>query len=238
MSPSIFDNLNNITGNIVAATKEDQAALSALQQRLSTSLAPQLATEDISRNLSISSTDFYNKSATAPARAASPAGNMKVFVRDVPVVSSLVSGSKPTWAGGATPAETQGPFLSKDGRDVYFDFYKVEKLIALYYQGQAKPAILFDASFMHKGGVIGVLTKDGVTKNFTLVAGSVWINAQLLCATAPAGTYVGIKVKGGTVTLDVLPVLQNDQLILTAATKITVALPCSPIRSRMQVLQT
>ena len=36
-----------------------------------------------------------------------------------------------------------GPFVNRDGRRLWFDFFRIEKLVALYVQGVPEPALLF-----------------------------------------------------------------------------------------------
>ena len=67
----------------------------------------------------------------------------RVAVREVPLRSTQVHGSNPLWASGAVPEASFGPFISLDGRRFWFDFFRIEKLVALYVQGVAEPALLF-----------------------------------------------------------------------------------------------
>jgi len=59
----------------------------------------------------------------------------RVFVRDTPVRSAQIKTSVPSWAVGAAVDKTIGPFISNDGRKLWYDFYPFEELIALYVQG-------------------------------------------------------------------------------------------------------
>ena len=69
---------------------------------------------------------------------------LRVFVREVPVRSPLLHASVPSWASGAAVDHTVGPFTNKDGRQFWFDFFRIEKLVALYIQGSPNPVLLFN----------------------------------------------------------------------------------------------
>jgi hypothetical protein len=57
-----------------------------------------------------------------------------------------------------------------------------------------------------------------VTKNYKLGTGSVWIQAKLPNNTAPADRYCSIRVKGGSITLDAVPQLINNKLVVPRPT--------------------
>ncbi len=67
----------------------------------------------------------------------------RLFLREVPLQSTQFHASKPTWAGGSQVRHSLGPFSHVDGRKYWYDFYKIEKLIALYIAGKPEPALLF-----------------------------------------------------------------------------------------------
>ena len=154
--------------------------------------------------------------------------DLRVFVRDVPVRTTQIPGSVPTWAGGAAVAETLGPFTSKDGRRIWYDFYKITQLVALYVQGRPDPAILFNVSLAKKSLHIDLPAVVDALTVYHLVPDSVWINSALLASNAPANLFTGLKIKGGTVTLSAAPQLVNGKLTLAGNTKATVALDLDP----------
>lgn len=148
----------------------------------------------------------------------------RVFVREVPVLTTQISSSVPIWAGGAAVEKTIGPFMNLDGRRYWYDFYKIEKLVALYLQGSPDPAILFNVSILRRfiSNNLPLLT-DALAK-YTLLPGSVWINSRLIADDSPSGLYTGLKIKGGDITLSNAPQIINDKLIITTGTNVNVNL--------------
>lgn len=133
-----------------------------------------------------------------------------VFVREVPIREPLLHASVPAWAAGAQVSRTIGPFTHKDGRQLWFDFLPIATLTALYVQGNPDPILLYRAQRR---------APSAVPTEITLAAGSLWINARLLAASAPSGTYVGLVVESGRISLSVAPVDRNDQLTLPSQAK-------------------
>jgi hypothetical protein len=146
------------------------------------------------------------------------AGNFRVFVRDIPVRTTQIAGSNPSWAAGARVSNTIGPFVNADGRNIFFDFFKIEKLISLYIQGQSQPVLLFNATFLQKR-IVGPQLPVELTTQYNLIPGSIWIQAKLLNGSAPADRYCGLRVKGGTIKLDALPQLIGNKLTIAPANK-------------------
>jgi hypothetical protein len=153
------------------------------------------------------------------------ARDLRVFVRDTPVRTTQLPGSKPAWAAGAKVVDTIGPILNPDGRRIWLDFYRIEKLIALYFQGQSLPALLFKASFSSR--VIQPANPE-LIKQYTIVPGSIWIQAKLLTNSAPADRYCGLRVKSGTITLDAVPQLIANKLTIAANNNIQFKIDLEP----------
>jgi hypothetical protein len=236
----LFDLLAYLTGHLKIATSRDEHAVNALHEELSRALThTDLATAK-DRYFSVESSDLFFPDAVPPQQrvqltrlaeriaASTTPPDLRVFVRDVPVRTTQMVGSVPLWAGGAAVAKTIGPFLSKDGRRLWFDFFRIAQLVALYVEGRPDPAILFNVSlskkFLHDNlpPVVDALTV------YQLIPDSVWINSALLASNAPAGLFTGLKIKGGTITLSAPPALVNGKLTLSLATKVTVALDLDP----------
>ena len=67
----------------------------------------------------------------------------KVFRRELPVREQLLQNSVADWAAGSKVDHTIGPLTGVDGREFWYDFYPIEKLISLYMQGISDPVLLF-----------------------------------------------------------------------------------------------
>jgi hypothetical protein len=145
-------------------------------------------------------------------------GDYRVLAREVPVRSTQLPGSTPLWAGGAAPEATLGPFVSLDGRRFWFDFFRIEKLVALYVQGVGEPALLFKVrTGSHFVGIDLPLAADAQS-SYQLHAGSIWINSRLLAANAPLGFFTGLTIRSGRVSLGAPPQVINGQLTIAPNT--------------------
>ena len=114
--------------------------------------------------------------------------------------------SNPVWASGAAPERSFGPFLNRDGRNFWFDFFRIEKLVALYVQGFDDPALLFKIRTGFQFIGFRVSTRGGRSEaTYRLHAGSIWINSRLLAANAPPGFFTGLTIRGGSVVLGAEP---------------------------------
>ena len=236
----LFDALAFLAGHLEVSPSHDRHAVNALHDKLAQALAHcDLATVR-NRYFSVESSDLFFAEAIAPqersrlvqladriAKDTKPP-DLRVFVRDVPVRTTQMPGSVPAWAGGAAVAETLGPFVSKDGRRIWYDFYKITQLVALYVQGRSDPAILFNVSLAKKSLHIDLPAVVDALTVYHLIPDSVWINSALLASNAPANLFTGLKIKGGTVTLSAAPQLLNGKLTLSATNKTTVELDLDP----------
>ncbi|MCM5527931.1 hypothetical protein [Parasegetibacter sp. NRK P23] len=145
----------------------------------------------------------------------------RFFIRSVPVRQYEVAGSIPDWAVGAKPTETLGPFLNQEGREIWIDVYRIEKLVTLYMSGI--PVLLFKTTVRGRLVPIGGGTPP-LLNEYVLNPGSLWINARLLSPSAPTDKFVGLKIKSGSIKTSILPVLQNNQATLNPASVLTFTL--------------
>ena len=145
----------------------------------------------------------------------------KIFRREIPVREQLLHNSIAEWAIGSKVDHSLGPLSSLDGRQFWFDFYKIEKLVTLYMQGVAEPVLLFKVTqsnaLINKPN-LPVLVRP--TRAYTLVKGSIWINSRLLAPNAPVGTYTGLTIQGGRITLSGSPQNINNKLTVSANTTV------------------
>lgn len=146
----------------------------------------------------------------------------RFFIRNVPVRQYEVAGSIPDWAVGAKPSEVLGPFLNDEGREIWIDVYRIEKLVTLYMGGV--PVLLFKTTIRGNPILSGGTITPPLALQYTLNPGSIWINAHLLSPAAPNTRFVGLKIKGGTIKTSIMPVMQNNQATLNPASQITVTI--------------
>ena len=152
----------------------------------------------------------------------------RLFVREVPLRSTQLHGSNPPWASGAAPEASFGPFVSLDGRRFWFDFFRIEKLVALYVQGVPEPALLFKVrSGIQFIGINFPLAADA-RPTYPLTAGSIWINSRLLASNAPVGFFTGLTIRGGNISLSAAPQVIDGRLTITPNTTVRVQLQLAP----------
>jgi hypothetical protein len=146
--------------------------------------------------------------------------DIRVFVRTVPVRTTQIAGGSGLLSAGAR-VNTIGPVFDLQGLPKWFDFVTVKKLIALYVQGKTQPILLFDAIFSQKR--LRPLNAKPVelTKNFKIDPETIWIQTRLFAPGTAENQYVGLRVKGGTITLDADPFMAGDKLTIPASCKVT-----------------
>ncbi|HJR08190.1 MAG TPA: hypothetical protein VJ842_13090 [Pyrinomonadaceae bacterium] len=205
--------LGRLSGHLVARSSRQEKEIEQLSRLLSRSFLP----EDI-QQLKGSSFAFEEADLFFPEQIPSPRSaslesiaesaaernvrpEFRVFVREVPVRSTQVHASMPQWAAGAAVERTIGPFTRRDGREFWFDFYKIEKLIALHLNGNAHPSLLFKIKEVFWASARGRAKAFAPPTSFNLEAGSIWIHSQILAANAPPDRYTGLTISGGTVKL-------------------------------------
>ena len=211
--------LENITGNFHTTTPGQDDRLKLAQQRIANSLVQY---DDTGSTRLFANSDFYGRENISSKRITSIADiakntienpsdtDLRVFVRAVPVVNSQIAASTPQWAIGAKPVDSLGPFINDEGRYVWVDIYKTVKLTTLFLGTQ--PVLLFNASTLR----MRVPVPDN--NNFSIAAGTVWINASLLSPGAPINRFVGVKAKSGTLKLSLPTTTVNGNITLNPAT--------------------
>lgn len=233
----LFDQLGYLSGHFDTASPQDQRAVEQLQQQLVRILGHDDLSSVRHQFFSIDGSDlFFSEAIPSPQRArlsqlvesveliGDRAPELRVFVRNVPVRSTLIPGSTPAWAAGASVAQTLGPFTGVDGRPYWFDFFRITRLVALYVQESSEPALLFNAE------VTPSLVANARTAH-KLVPDSIWINAKLLASNAPPGLFAGLKIRRGTLTLSAPLTQIGGKWTLAATTRASVALELDSMAS-------
>jgi hypothetical protein len=144
----------------------------------------------------------------------------RVFRREMPIASPASALTVPAWARGAEIAETVGPLRGYDGRLFWYDFYRIVRLVPVYFADDAQPAFLFHLRErrLRSGERIDVeeVLSFFRRNRYTLERGSVWIRANLLAAESPPASYVGLKVPGGTLSFLPQVTIQSGRLTIPA----------------------
>ena len=237
-TPRFQQLLQQLTGHLTVESDEEKLNFGLLVRSLADASLPDDRNDLIGTDFSIERADLYAQ-ATIPRQrrealenlvqskdqSAEPPG-FRVFVREVPVREQLIHGSMPAWAAGAKLSHSIGPFTNQDGRKFWYDFFPIRKLIALYIQGITEPVLLFHTRTRRLSPItpFDLPERFSLSRTYTLVKGSIWINARMLAPNAPAGTYTGLAIDGGQVSLSTAPVDQNGKLTVSHNTVISVRL--------------
>lgn len=228
--------LGSLSGHLISDSPQQEKEIKRLHKHLSRSLLHEEIGQLKTSHFVFENADLFSPENILPERLAalesiaekkaaeSATPEFHLFVREVPVRSTQFHASMPLWAGGAAVEHTIGPFTHKDGRNLWFDFFRIEKLVALYIQGRPKPAILFKISAGFRFIDINVPLAADLLPLYKLPAGSIWVDSEIFASNAPADYYTGLTIKGGTINLSVPPQLVNGKLTITPSTVVTVKL--------------
>jgi hypothetical protein len=141
----------------------------------------------------------------------------RLFRREFPVLTSANPASVPAWAAGLRPDLTLGPFITFGGWPVWFDLYRpVHQARVLQAPGGA----------MLLGLPIRGQLRAATT--YRLARGSAWIFSRLLSGFAPAGSWTGLRILGGTLKLSAPPTIVAGTIQLAVNTTITLTLRPDP----------
>jgi hypothetical protein len=232
----LYKLLVNVSGHFQLDSSREERAISSVQDSLAKNLQNENIANIRSNILSIENSDLFSV-ATVPEDQLKqleyladrsvkemPHVSHRIFVREVPALSSQIKGSVPMWANGAAIEKSIGPFTRKDGRKIWFDFYEIQKLAALYIEGEFSPAVLFSVTTSKQ------LTSDtpdlvpNPSQVYELKPSSIWINSKIFSSNAPDGCYTGLKIRDGELTLSSQPQIINGKLTISPATVVTVKL--------------
>ncbi|MCL4294580.1 MAG: hypothetical protein KJ077_02585 [Anaerolineae bacterium] len=220
-----MDNLNvatallQLTGNLSPVAGSTKRQLSQLRKDLIDVLQSQSLPEILapgSRNLQaiFSSEPFITKNAInsideivskiqpVPERETLPS-DIKVFRREVPLITSQHSSSVPKWAAGQKISYTLGPFTDNFGKLFWFDFYHIKRQIKVA-RGNAGAIFL----------TIPVKGFLSVSNTYSLDKGSIWFVSNHLSASAPAGAYTGLSIKKGKLRIDGAVSISGDTILI------------------------
>lgn len=222
--------LTSLSERIVVKTPQAKKEVARIEQLLSRSLEPEEAKQLKSSGFVFETADLFAKPIPfaevelRPPSAEEAEPEFRAFVREIPVRSTQLHASMPLWASGAAVERTVGPLTSIDGRQLWFDFFRIERLVALYIQNKPEPVLLFKvrtgSQFISRALPLTV----SPSTSYSLGAGSIWINSAILAANAPAGNYTGLTIRGGRITLSAPPQTLSGKLTVAPTTVVTVEL--------------
>ncbi|TAH49270.1 MAG: hypothetical protein EYC68_19280 [Chloroflexota bacterium] len=218
--------LGTLTGHLTADSPGQKQALEQLHQTIARAFLPEDLQTLKGASFTFENADVFSAETFSAERAAqldalaeqktAPADEpeLRVFARQTPLRATELLTLVPIWASGAAVEQTLGPFVNQDGRQFWFDFFRIEKLAALYIQGISDPVLLFNVRTRVRVIDNALPPITDLLPTYQLPAGSIWINSQILAPNAPAGFFTGLTIKGGTITLSATPQLVNGKLTI------------------------
>ncbi len=226
--------LGQLTGHLVADTAQEKSTLDGLFNSLSRSILSEDIKDCKNTQFSFENADLLSESnipkqrletlQSVAERSLVKEAEFRMLVREIPVRSTQLEASLPLWAGGAALDHTIGPIANVDGRLFWFDFFRIEKLVSLYVQGNPNPMLQFKLKtglqFSAVNQPLGLTTLP----SYRLGPGSIWINSQLLATTAPNAYFTGLTIESGLITLSTPSQMINGKLTVSAGTKVTLKL--------------
>ncbi len=220
-SATAIQQLLNLTGSLRPSPAADANALRAARVAIAQSLlsqAPQVAAAPFTAASIDPELQKEFESALAEAttvRAAQPDQRFMVYVRQLPIVSSLhVSSASPAVAGMAV-AQSFGPFLGPGQLQYWIDLYPIIVQATITRSPASAPFLSVPIELL--------LHPVGSTV-LTLGAGSIWFQSPLLAASAPTGSWTGLKIKGGSISFSAAPTYAGGTIEIAASSTVTVNL--------------
>lgn len=144
--------------------------------------------------------------------------NYDFAIRRTPLRTSASPFSLPANAAGRAIARTLGPFLDVNRMPLWIDLFLRVRQTAVVRAPGAEPFLVVPLRSLL---LIGAA-------HYVLPAGSVWILARLLASTAPASSYCGIRIKGGTLNLSAPATVSGGTLQIGAGVVATLDFEIDP----------
>jgi len=148
--------------------------------------------------------------------------SLRIFRRTWPLLTAHVAQSVPAWASGWSLESSIGPFESVESGLVWFDIRRT-----------ATPVVLVDSQTerlligLPPATLSAVPVHAGVTV-LDIPAGSVWFAASLFDARSPAGSFAGLRIRGGTLTLSHAAFVQGNTIRASPGIVATLRLHLDP----------
>ncbi len=241
-SRQISTTLNRLIGHLNIETSEDQKKFNQLKRSLSKSVIEGEKIQLMQPEFSYEKSDLFSDETISEIQLKSIGSiinnrlkekeetKYKVFRREIPVREQLLHNSVAEWAAGSKIDHSLGPFFNEDGRQFWYDFFLIEKLVTLYMQGVAHPVLLFkikQGTPLVTRRIVGNRKISAIGRpspTYSLVKGSIWINSRFLAPNAPEGKYTGLTIRSGEITLSKSPQNINNKLTVPANTTVKVKL--------------
>ena len=151
--------------------------------------------------------------ALGPTRPAA----QRVVRRDFPTPMSPDPRIGAVSGGGQAPSSTLGPFLDSLGRPILIDVFDVPVRVGIQRAGSPHPFLFVELPPPQGSGSV-----------LTLGPGSLWISAATLTSGVPANSWIGLRIKSGTVDFGTTLPLGTQPIVVPANTTIALSLTLDP----------
>ncbi|WP_207483543.1 hypothetical protein [Arenibaculum pallidiluteum] len=161
------------------------------------------------------------------AAAGSPDPSLRMARRLWPDPDAEPGTTTPIWTSGWAPEESIGPFATEDGGVVWFDAHRtVGNPDIIVDVATGRPVILLSRPALPPDSV------SAGTTDFELPACTLWLAASAFDAEAPAGSFAGLRVQGGTVALSQAASVHGSVVTLAPGAVVTLRLQIAPPERR------
>ncbi len=133
--------------------------------------------------------------------------DMLVSRRTLPVLSTQPANSLPAWASGRAIERTIGPFRDRLGRNVWIDLFRIVRQVRFVRTAGGAPFLTLPLSLSARAAPLPTPTR------YTIPAGSIWIASRQFATGAPASSYTGLKISGGTLELTQPIAITGDEVV-------------------------
>jgi len=137
--------------------------------------------------------------------------------REVPLAITGLSETGPGAVAGQAIDRTLGPFLDPLGRPVWIDLFRIVREVRLVRVAGGTPFLTLP--------IRGFL---GSGNSYELGPGSVWISSQQLAGAAPASSYTGLLIRGGSVKFGSSLPHSGSEIVVPPTVSCTLELELNP----------
>jgi len=165
-------------------------------------------------------------SATVASTAATPSsgqpapGQFLVHRRSVPLSTPTVAGAVPAWANGLKSAQSLGPFKDLANREVWLDLFPIVRHVRLVRVAGDVPFLTLPIEVVIR--LPEIPAPPGAPLRFEVPAGSLWFASQLVDPAAPAGSWTGIQVSGGTISFSAAVASTGEEIVVPAGVTVDI----------------
>jgi hypothetical protein len=228
--------LFNLTGSLQPSGSANAGALRVARVAIAQSLLshePQIASAATLGGAQPIDAELQKELESVVAEASAiqaehPGLRIMVRLRQFPDVSSLHPCSVSQAVAGMEVAQSFGPFLGTRELQYWIDLYPIVVQPTITRWPATAPFLSMPLELL--------LHPLGHTA-LALGAGSVWFQSPLLAASAPAGSWTGLKIRGGSIVFGEAPTFAAGSIEISASTTVTIKLQLDSVDTKAGLAQ-